>query len=219
MLPAASPRCTHAKEAPQPRGATPTSGTPRPLQGRPGLASLPARGAGRSPDCGPGPRSGTANSPGGSAGNRALRGSRGSGVRVCTGRVGRPDVAGCSSAHSLQGDPGGGVGGRGANDWCVRSPRLKVEVVVRGRRAGALGTAAAPGKVGYRRGEVARPLWGRVRPGQRCSGGQRCRGVERPGASDVPSSLPARRFRLTLQSWAQDLASILRESIRRGRCP
>lgn len=49
-------------------------------------------------------------------------------------------------------------------------PRLRIEVVARGRRAEALGTAAAPGKVGYSRSELAGPLWGRVRPGQRCAG-------------------------------------------------
>lgn len=85
--------------------------------------------------------------------------------------------------------------------------------MVRRRRADAPGAATAPGEVVPSRGELAVPLWGRAWPGQRCNGAQRQLSVEGPGASDSPSFLPARLFRLTLQSWAQDMALCLREAI------
>ena len=122
------------KEAPQPRGATPTSGKPRPLKGRPRLPSLPVQGGERrgepgipctpSPALAPGQRTAPECLPG----TGGLCGSRGSDVRIFTGRVDSPDVAGYSIALTLHGDPGGGVGGRQPTSGGFAHPTLTVAV-------------------------------------------------------------------------------------------
>lgn len=115
----------------------------------------------------------------------ALEPGHGTAPSVCQ-EPGDPEAAAAATSESL----GGGLpapmsratptlslsrdtlGGGQSTIGGLAHPRLRIEVVARGRRAEALGTAAAPGKVSYSRSELAGPLWGRVRPGQRCAGAQ-----------------------------------------------
>ena len=46
------------------------------------------------------------------------------------------------------------------------------DLMVRRSRADAQGATAAPGEVVSSRAELARSLWGRAWPGQRCQGGR-----------------------------------------------